>query len=171
MCNVLLTMQRRAQSEPPAPSGQRTAPHLPVSDAAPTLWMLFSQKKFCQFRTTDSSSQSLARVSAQRNCQHHSEHHCQITHSVCFCAPSFTWAAKEAGSHFVIFLCVRLNVEAVEKVCSYGECWRDSECLSQRLFAALFHASQPGSAINPEYPAVPAGPSPHRAPLLATAVH
>lgn len=48
---------------------------------------------------------------------------------------------------------------------------RDGECLSQRLFAALFHASQPGSAINPEYPAVTADPSPHRAPLLAKAVH
>uniref|UniRef100_A0A8D3C915 Adhesion G protein-coupled receptor L1a n=1 Tax=Scophthalmus maximus TaxID=52904 RepID=A0A8D3C915_SCOMX len=49
-----------------------------------------------------------------------------------------------------------------------GETTRVS--LSQRLFAALFHASQPGSAINPEYPAVSADPSPQRARLLATAV-
>uniref|UniRef100_A0AAQ6IP52 Adhesion G protein-coupled receptor L1a n=1 Tax=Anabas testudineus TaxID=64144 RepID=A0AAQ6IP52_ANATE len=58
-----------------------------------------------------------------------------------------------------------LNVQATGNVCHYGESWRDSKCLSQYLFAALFHASQPGSAINPEHPNVPADPSPHRAPL------
>lgn len=90
----------------------------------------------------------------------------------CFCAPASTCAIKEAGSHFVILLCVcEVSVEATGKVCSYGESWRDSECLSQCLFAGLFHASQPGSAINPEYRDVPADPSPHRAPLLVTAVH
>uniref|UniRef100_A0A671YQ69 Adhesion G protein-coupled receptor L1 n=1 Tax=Sparus aurata TaxID=8175 RepID=A0A671YQ69_SPAAU len=47
---------------------------------------------------------------------------------------------------------------------------RDGECLSQRLFAALFHASQPGSAINPEYPAVTADPSPHRAPFIELSI-
>lgn len=52
--------------------------------------------------------------------------------------------------------------------------WRElRETASVSLSASLqpFHASQPGSAINPEYPAVTADPSPHRAPLLAAAVH
>lgn len=71
------------------------------------------------------------------------------------------------GSWQPFFFFFRLNGEAVGKVCSYGESWRGNECLSQHLFAGLFHASQPGSVINPEYPAFPADPSPHR----AAAVH
>lgn len=47
---------------------QDSGEHRPVADAAPTLWVLFSQKKFCQFRTMDSSSHSRWQLSAQRSC-------------------------------------------------------------------------------------------------------
>lgn len=92
----------------------------------------------------------------------HSLYSCLLLFSLC--APASTCTVKEAGS---LFFFLRLNGEAVGKVCSYGESWRGNECLSQHLFAGLFHASQPGSVINPEYPAFPADPSPHR----AAAVH
>lgn len=46
----------------------------------------------------------------------------------------------------------------------------ETASVSQCLFAALFHASQPGLVINPVYPAVLADPSPHITLLLATAV-
>lgn len=147
--------------------------------------MLLSQQQFCHFRTMDSSSHSQRQESQLSETMTFPA----TPHKTCiklpnnslslllFClCPCLHLSCKRNWYPLLFFLIFflfmkLLNVQATGNVCHYGESWRDSKCLSQYLFAALFHASQPGSAINPEHPNVPADPSPHRAPLLATAVH
>lgn len=73
----LLTMQRRAQSKPSAPSGQQTAAPTTLWCSS-NIWMLFYQKKLCQFRTTDSNSHSRWRKTQQTALQHSRELYCQI---------------------------------------------------------------------------------------------
>lgn len=106
-----------------------------LSHTAPALQMLFPKKQFCQFRTTDSSPQSLAGISEQRNAVCPSVPHKTILpyHSpfLYFFYSVYTTAStccKRCCSPFCV--CVKLNVVATGNVCCCEESWRDSRSVS-----------------------------------------
>lgn len=113
--SYLLTLQRRAQSKPSGPSAQRTALHPTVSDAAPTLEILFFSNKFSHFSTTDSNSLSFWHETLQEKTSCSSTFtFTSLSVSACIqvLLPCFSLLYKGCSQPLCYFVCVCVSLDA-----------------------------------------------------------